>query len=73
MVVAKLAAIVVRASLAQQVTGARVVEPGIVQDDQARIGREIRPHVVVPAGVAELIHDEVVGRALVLSRRSRVR
>ena len=65
MVVAKLPAVVVRASLAQQVPGARVVEARIVQDDEARIGREVRPHVVVPAGVAELVDDEVVGRPLV--------
>src|SRR4029077_772245 len=32
--------------------------------DESGIGQHVRPHIVVPAGVAELINDEVVGRTL---------
>jgi hypothetical protein len=37
----------------------RLVQLGVVQHDQAGVAREIGPHVVVTAGVAELVDDEV--------------
>ena len=38
----------------------------VVQDDESRVTGEVGPHEVVARGVAELIDDEVVARAVVL-------
>ncbi len=44
----------------QQHASSRVVQLAIVQNDEARIADQIRPHVVVARRVAELIDDEIV-------------
>ena len=61
MVVPELAPIVVGALRAEQTSRARVVQPRVVQHDEARIRREIRPHVVVARRIAQLIDDQIVG------------
>ena len=66
MVVAKFPAVVVEPPPAQQVTGARVMETRVVQDDESGIADQVGPHVVVARGVAQLVDDEVVRRTLLL-------
>ena len=62
-VVLKFLAVLGDALAVEQAPRARVVQPGVVQDDETRIAREVGPHVVVAGGVAQVVDDEVVGRA----------
>ena len=64
MVVPEFGAIVVESPLIEQVPRAGVVHARIVQHDEARIGHQIRPQVVVARRIAELVDDEIVRRAL---------
>ena len=62
-VVPELAAVVVESLLLQQAARPRLVQPRVVQDDEAGEGGEVGPHVVVARRVTELIHDQIVGMA----------
>ena len=52
--------------------GPRLVQLRVVQDDQARVAGEVGPHVVVAAGVAELVDHQIEGPSL-MQRREVVR
>ena len=49
----------------------RLVQLRVVQHDQAGIAGEVGPHVVVAAGVAELVDDQIEGLRLMDAARSR--
>ena len=65
MIEPELVPVVVEAPLVKQLPRPCVVQPRIVQHDQPGPGGEVGPHVIVKHGVAEMIDDEIVGRAAV--------
>ena len=66
MVVPEFVAVVAEPFLIQQSPRPGMVQARVVQHDEARVARQIRPHVVVAGGVPELVHDEIVRHALLL-------
>ena len=56
---AQLGAQVVRPAAGNQRMRPRLVQLRVVQHDQAGIAGEVGPHVVVAAGVAELVHHQI--------------
>src|SRR5215831_19259758 len=62
MVVPELTPVGVHASRTKQLCCTRVVQTRVVQDNQARVLKEVRPHVVVPLRIPELVDDHVVRR-----------
>ena len=64
MVVVEFAAVIVESPLRQEAARTGLVQPRVVQHDQAGMRGEIRPHIVVARRVTELIDDEIVGIAL---------
>ena len=69
MVEPELVPIVVVPLLLQQHSCAGVVELTVVENDEAGIADEIRPHVVVTRRVSHLIDDEVVPPAAILPEK----
>ena len=57
----ELGPVVVAAAVPEQRAGAGVVELAVVQDDEAWVSDQGRPHVVVAGRVAELVDHTVIG------------
>ena len=55
--------VVVEPLLLEEVVRARLMQPRIVQHDEAGVGRHVAPHEGVAWRVAELVDDKIVGIA----------
>ena len=45
----------------KEVVTARGLQVAVVDDDKSRVAGQVRPHVVMRGGIAELVDDEIVG------------
>ena len=56
----ELVSVVVVSTLAYELPTARVMQLSVVQDNEPRVSRQVRPHVVMAGRITELVDREVV-------------